>query len=124
MEEAYLDLLTVHDGHKLDENRNLEENVILDSCGMTAKDLRFLHCYRWVRLVSWVDGFNPFSAPGNSGALVYCMPWNDRLSFLWVFISADPPYVPKHASSLVWSRSLSRFGCKVHAIQSLITARA
>jgi hypothetical protein len=52
MEEAYLDLLKVHDGHKLDKNRNLEENVILDSCRMTAEDVRFLHCYRWVGLVS------------------------------------------------------------------------
>jgi hypothetical protein len=50
-----------------------KEDLKMDALGITLKELKSRHAHRWVGVVEWVHPTIPFSAPGDSGSLVYAM---------------------------------------------------
>jgi hypothetical protein len=50
-----------------------KEDLQMDALGITMKELKRRHAHRWVGVVEWVHPTIPFSAPGDSGSLVYAM---------------------------------------------------
>jgi hypothetical protein len=50
-----------------------DEKLKLDGLGITLEELKTPDAYKWVGRVRWIADCDPFSAKGDSGALVYAV---------------------------------------------------